>query len=173
MKVLLPFQAMNQYAEDIPEAFRSSACGPVTAASILHYHEGQAPGIAQLYKQLGATVIGLSALCLIRRMQKLTGPRYEIKRVRSIEQVKQELIAGHPLALKFDRYFSFHWREKTAFAYHWVVLVGFEETDEDVTLFVHDNGQKNRPSKLRAVSLRENRNVLSFIRITPVAKKIT
>lgn len=170
MKVLLPFQAMSQYAEEIPEAMRASACGPVTAASILRYHEGIAPGIGELYKQLGATKIGLSAFCLTRRLQKLAGPRYTIKRVQSIERVKQELMAGHPLAVKFDRYFSFRWRQKTTFAYHWVVLAGFEETEDDILLWIHDNGQKNRPSKLRAVSFRDNRDVLSFIQITPVPK---
>lgn len=168
MKVLLPFQAMNQYAEHIPAAYRASACGPVTAASILRYHEGVAPGIGPLYKWLGATPIGLSAFCLIRRLKKLAGPRYAIKRVRSIEQIKQQLDAGYPLAVKFDRYFSLRWCQKTTFAYHWVPLIGYEETADDLLLFIHDNGQKNRPSKLRAVSFRENRSVLSFIQISPV-----
>lgn len=168
MKVLLPFQAMNQYAEHIPAAYRTFACGPVTAASILRYHEGVAPGIGPLYKWLGATPIGLSAFCLIRRLKKLAGPRYDIKRVRSIEQIKQQLDAGYPLAVKFDRYFSLRWCQKTTFAYHWVPLIGYEETADDLLLFIHDNGQKNRPSKLRAVSFRENRRVLSFIKISPV-----
>ncbi|ALS74520.1 hypothetical protein AUC31_04360 [Planococcus rifietoensis] len=168
MKVLLPFQAMNQYAEHIPAAYRTSACGPVTAASILRYHEGVAPGIGPLYKWLGATPIGLNAFCLIRRLKKLAGPRYDIKRVRSIEQIKQQLDAGYPLAVKFDRYFSLRWCQKTTFAYHWVPLIGYEETADDLLLFIHDNGQKNRPSKLRAVSFRENRSVLSFIQISPV-----
>ncbi|MEZ0480176.1 C39 family peptidase [Planococcus sp. SSTMD024] len=170
MKVLLPFQAMSQYAEHVPAAYRASACGPVTAASILRYHEGTAPGVGLLYKKLGTTPIGLSAFCLIRRLKKLTGPRYDIKRVRSIEQIKQQLDAGYPLAVKFDRYFSLRWRQKTTFAYHWVPLIGYEETAGDLLLYIHDNGQKNRPSKLRAVSFRENRGVLSFIRISPVAK---
>lgn len=170
MKVLLPFQAMNQYAEQVPPAYRASACGPVTAASILRYHEGMAPGIGPLYKKLGTTAIGLSAFCIVRRLQKLVGPRYEVRRVRSIERIKQELDAGHPLALKFDRYFSLRWRKKTTFAYHWVPLIGYEETGDDLLLFIHDNGQKNRPSKLRAVSFRENRDILSFIRISPAEK---
>ncbi|MDN5708382.1 MAG: BtrH N-terminal domain-containing protein [Planococcus sp. (in: firmicutes)] len=170
MKVLLPFQAMNQYAEHVPAAYRASACGPVTAASILFYHEGVAPGIGPLYKLLGATPIGLSAFCLIRRLRKLAGPRYDIKRVRSTEQIKQQLDAGYPLAVKFDRYFSLRWYQKTTFAYHWVPLIGYEETGDDLLLFIHDNGQKNRPSKLRAVSFRENRGVLSFVQISPVSK---
>lgn len=170
MKVLLPFQAMNQYADYVPLAYRASACGPVTAASILRYHEDVAPGIGPLYKILGTTPIGLSAFCLIRRLKKLTGPRYDIKRIRSIEHIKQQLDAGYPLAMKFDRYFSVRWRQKTTFAYHWVPLIGYEETADDLLLLIHDNGQKNRPSKLRAVSLRENQGVLSFIQISPVSK---
>ncbi|MFP8783561.1 C39 family peptidase [Planococcus plakortidis] len=170
MKVLLPFQAMSQYAGDVPSPYRASACGPVTVASILRYHEGQAPGIGPLYKLLGATPIGLSAFCLIRRLRKLVGPRYDIQRVRSLEQIKRQLDAGYPLAVKFDRYFSLRWRQATTFAYHWVPLIGYEETEGDLLLLIHDNGQKNRPSKLRAVSLRENQGVLSFIRISPVSK---
>ncbi len=168
MKVLLPFQAMNQYADQVPHAYRASACGPVTAASILRYHEGLTPGIGQLYRLLGTTPIGLSAFCFIRRLKKWLSPRYEIQRVRSVERVKQELDAGYPLAVKFDRYFSLRWRQETTFAYHWVPLIGYEETEGDLLLFVHDNGQKNRPSKLRAVSFQKNRGVLSFIRISPV-----
>ncbi|WP_211653733.1 C39 family peptidase [Planococcus alpniumensis] len=170
MKALLPFQAMNQYAEHVPAAYRASACGPVTTASILLYHEGVAPGIGPLYKLLGATPIGLSAFCLIRRLRKLAGPRYDIKRIHSIEHIKQQLDAGYPLAVKFDRYFSLRWRQKTTFAYHWVPLIGYKETGDDLLLYIHDNGQKNRPSKLRAVSFRENQGVLSFIQIAPVSK---
>ncbi|MBU9673929.1 hypothetical protein KQ939_12390 [Planococcus sp. CP5-4] len=170
MKVLLPFQAMNQYGEHVPAAYRASACGPVTAASILRYHEGVAPGIGPLYNLLGATPIGLSAFCLIRRLKKLTGPRYDIKRIRSTEQIKQQLDAGYPLAVKFDRYFSLRWYQKTTFAYHWAPLIGYEETLDDLLLYIHDNGQKNRPSKLRAVSFRENQGILSFVQISPIAK---
>ncbi len=171
MKVLLPFRAMSQYADEIPEAIRSSACGPVTAAAILRHHEGRSPTVQMLYKKLWTTRIGLSAFFLIRQLRKLTGSAYVIERVRSIEQVKQELIAGRPLAVKFDRYFSFRWRTSSAFAYHWTPLVGFEDKDGDVMLYIHDNGQKNRPSKLRAVSFLENQYVVSFIRIVPTTKK--
>lgn len=170
MKVLLPFEAMSQYAESIPKAQRPSACGPVTAASILHYHEGIAPGIQQLYKALGTTALGLSAFFLIRRLRQLTNPRYHIARVRSLDEVKKELQSGYPLALKFDRYFSLRWRKNYTFAYHWVPLVGYEEMPDDLILYVHDNGQKNRPSKLRAVSYRENRDILTFVQITPASK---
>ncbi|WP_271853992.1 C39 family peptidase [Planococcus maritimus] len=170
MKVLLPFQAMNQYADQVPASYRASACGPITAASILRYHKELTPGIGQLYRFLGTTSLGLSAFCFIRRLRKWLGPRYEIKRVRSIGQVKQELDAGNPLAVKFDRYFSLRWRQETTFAYHWVPLIGYEETEDDLLLYVHDNGQKNRPSNLRAVSFRKNRSVLSFIRISPVQR---
>ncbi|MGH2319326.1 hypothetical protein ACRC6Q_16425 [Planococcus sp. SE5232] len=167
MKQLIDFQGMSQHDEAIFEKYRSSACGPVTAAAILRHHEGLELGVNQLYRLLGSTPIGLFTWKLLRNFHKVGGQRYEVKKVRSIEEVKEELLAGRPLAMKFDRYFTFHWFSKPLYSYHWVPLIGFKQEADDLILYIHDNGQKNRPSKMRTVSYLENRKVLSFVKIMP------
>ncbi|MDQ0430319.1 hypothetical protein QOZ98_003157 [Planomicrobium stackebrandtii] len=167
MKKLIAFQGLSQHDEAILKKYRSSACGPVTAASILQFHEGLEIGTDQLYRLLGATPIGLFTWRLLRNFHKIAGPRYEAKKVRTIEEVKEELLAGRPLAMKFDRYFTLQWFSKPAYSYHWVPLIGFKQEDGDLLLYIHDNGQKNRPSKMRTVSYLENRKVLTFVKIMP------
>lgn len=167
MKRVISFQGLSQHDEAIYKKYRASACGPVTAAAILQFHEGLNIGINQLYRLLGATPIGLFTCRLLRNFHKIAGTRFEAKRVWDIEEVKEELLAGRPLAMKFDRYFTFHWFSKFAYSYHWVPLIGFKEEAGDVLLYIHDNGQKNRPSKMRTVSYMENRKVLTFVKIMP------
>ncbi len=170
MKVLIPFTGMSQYAPEIEAKWQGSACGPVTAAAILRHHEKKEWTASELYSTLGTTRIGLFTWRFVRKFKKLTSGRYHIKKVRSVEEVKKELIAGRPLAVKFDRWFSFHWFSKPLFNYHWVPLVGFEEQDEDLILHIHDNGKRNRPSKLRMVSYNTNRKYLTFVKIVPIQK---
>lgn len=171
VKKLIAFQGLSQHDESVSEKYRSSACGPVTAAAILQHHEGMELGIDQLYRLLGSTPIGLFTWRLIRNFHKVAGKRYEVKKIRSIEEVKKELLAGHPLAMKFDRYFTFHWFSKPLYSYHWVPLIGFKQEADDLILYIHDNGQKNRPSKMRTVSYQENRKVLTFVKITPKGRQ--
>ncbi|MGI2329316.1 hypothetical protein [Planococcus sp. YIM B11945] len=168
MKAIIPFEGMSQYESSITKKLRGSACGPVTAATILKHHETKSYGINDLYAQLGSTRIGLFTWRLLRNLRKLAGSRYKIQKARSLEEVKSELLAGRPLAMKFDRYFSFHWFLKPTYNYHWVPLVGFEEKPDDLILYIHDNGQKNRPSKLRTVSYQANQKVLTFVKIVPI-----
>ncbi|WKA59719.1 hypothetical protein QWY16_06215 [Planococcus shenhongbingii] len=162
---------MSQYAAAIDAKKQRSACGPTTIAAILKHHEKIDYGIEQLYGLLGTTPIGLFTWRLIKNFKKAAGQRYHIEKVRSLETVKSELLAGRPLAMKFDRYFSFRWFSKPLYDYHWVPLIGFEDEDDDVVLYIHDNGKRNRPSKIRAVSYNENRNVLTFVRICPVKRR--
>ncbi|TWT00179.1 hypothetical protein [Planomicrobium sp. CPCC 101079] len=170
MKTLIPFEGMSQYAPGIDSKKQGSACGPVTAAAILSHHEKTVYGINELYKMLGTTPIGLFTWRLLKNLRRLAGQRYTIKKARDIGEVKSELLAGRPLALKFDRYFSFRWFSKPTYKYHWVPLIGFEEKADDLLLYIHDNGQKNRPSNIRAVSYKKNRNVLTFIKVVPIQK---
>lgn len=167
MKKLITFQGLSQYDSNIQEKYRASACGPVTVSSILQFHEKLEIGSNQLYRLLGATRIGLFTWRLLRNFRKVTGPRYAIKKIHAIEEVKKELLADRPLAMKFDRYFTFHWFSTPRYSYHWVPLIGFEQTEDDVVLYFHDNGQKNRPSKIETASYLENRNVLTFVQIMP------
>lgn len=167
MKKLIAFQGLSQHNGKIFKKIRPSACGPVTIAAILQHHEKLEIGINQLYRLLGTTSIGLFTWRLLRNFKKITGTRYEVKKVNNLEEVKKELLAGRPLAMKFDRYFTFHWFSKPAYSYHWVPLIGFEQQANDLILYIHDNGQKNRPSKMRTVSYQENRKVLTFVKIMP------
>lgn len=167
MKKLIAFQGLSQHDKAINKKYHASACGPTTIAAILQYHEKLEIGIDQLYRLLGTTTIGLFTWRLLRNFHKVGGQRYVAKKVHSIEEVKNELLAGRPLAMKFDRYFTFHWFSKPRFSYHWVPLIGFKQEADDLLLYIHDNGQRNRPSKIRTVSYLENRKVVSFVKITP------
>jgi hypothetical protein len=168
MKILIPFAGMSQYDEKIDEIWRGSACGPTTAAAILRHHEQKDWNVNDVYKALGTTRIGLFTWRLKRNFHKLGGKRFAIDKTRSIEEVKKELAAGRPLAVKFDRYFSFRWFSKPHFNYHWVPLVGFEEKTDDLLLYIHDNGKRNRPSRLQAVSYGANKKFLTFLKIVPI-----
>ncbi|ANU12555.1 hypothetical protein B481_1843 [Planococcus halocryophilus Or1] len=167
MKKLIAFQGLSQYDEHISKKYRSSACGPVTIAAILQHYEQLEIGINQLYRLLGTTPIGLFTWRLVKNFRKTGGMRYEVEKISAIQEVKEELLAGRPLAMKFDRYFTFHWFSKPLYSYHWVPLIGFEQKTNDLILYIHDNGQKNRPSKMRTVSYQENQNVLTFVKIIP------
>ncbi|QHJ71846.1 hypothetical protein [Planococcus halotolerans] len=167
MKILLPFEGMSQYDSEINDKIRGSACGPVTAAAIFNFHENVSLGINDVYRLLGTTAIGLFTWRLVRNFRKIAGSQYVIQKTRSLSEVKRELRSGRPLAMKFDRYFTFRWFSKPLFNYHWVPLVGFEDTDGDVLLYFHDNGKRNRPSKIRTVSYNEHRSLLSFVKIIP------
>ncbi|ETP68192.1 hypothetical protein G159_13365 [Planococcus glaciei CHR43] len=170
LKILLPFEGKSQYDAAVDPKKQGSACGPTTIAAILHHHEQIDYGIDQLYGLLGTTPIGLFTWRLVRKFKKITGQRYRIEKIRSLDAVKAELRAGRPLAMKFDRWFSFRWFSKPLYNYHWVPLIGFEEKDGDIILFIHDNGKRNRPSKVQAVSYLQNQHVLSFVRIYPVKR---
>lgn len=168
MKILLPFEGMSQYDAAIDHKKRGSACGPVTAAAIFNYHENAALGINDVYRLLGTTPIGLFAWRLVRNFHKMAGSQYAVQKTRSLSEVKEELRNGRPLAMKFDRYFTFRWFSNPLFNYHWVPLIGFEDKDGgDVILYFQDNGKRNRPSQIRTVSYNEHRSVLSFVKIIP------
>lgn len=171
MKVLLPLNGLSQWNDDVMERFRRSACGPTTARAILGYYGETVSDTDHFYRSLGTTRIGLFTWRFIRRFKKAASGRYRLRKVRDIDGVKAELLAGRPLAMKFDRYFSFRWRMQSDYAYHWVPLVGFEETADDLLLLIHDNGGKGRPSRLRKVSYRKNRPVLTFVSIEPHMKQ--
>ena len=167
LKILLPLKGMSQYDEAIDSPIRGSACGPVTAAAIFNYHENEPLGINDVYRLLCTTRIGLFTWRLVRNFHKIAGSQYAIQKTRSISEVKRELLNGRPLAMKFDRYFTFRWFSKPMFNYHWVPLIGFEDKGDDVILYFHDNGKRNRPSKVRTVSYNEQRSVLRFVKIIP------
>ena len=171
MKASLDFKGKSQYDEDIEKRFRPSACGPVTAYLMLNHHFQNSPSynVNELYRLLGGTSIGLFTWRFITNLKKLLGNDWHVARC-SIDEVIRQIDAGHPVAAKFDKWFSLRWRGKYEFNYHWVTVIGYDKSADDVTLIIHDNGGLNRPSKLRRVSFKENKLILTFIKMEQLAK---
>ncbi|TQR09311.1 hypothetical protein FG383_15960 [Psychrobacillus soli] len=169
MKTQLPIKGISQYDSSIHSTYRSSACGPVTAYVLLNYLLPNSSFQANdLYSKLGSTRIGLFTHRFIRNMRKILGPYWQIKKC-SLQTALHELKNGRPVALKFDKYFSFQWNKKSNFAYHWVPLIGYEMENDELFLIIHDNGGRNRESKIRKVSYAQNASILTFIQITPTS----
>jgi hypothetical protein len=168
MRVQLDVKGYSQYDSTIKESYQSSSCGPVTVYTILKYSLPQEYpyDVNQLYKLLGSTRIGLFTWRLKRNLRKLLGSEWEINTC-SIEEILEELQAGRPVAAKFDQYFTFNYFKKYEFGYHWVPLIGFEKNENGLTLILHDNGGRNRESRIRYVSYEKNQDILTFAKIYP------
>jgi hypothetical protein len=166
LKVLLDVEGESQYSDQIDERFRNSACGPVTASIMMKHHGQERFTTNELYKLLHTMKIGLFKRNFIKNMRRIFGDGWIVEEIK-IEGVKKELCAGRPVAAKFDRYFSFRWFSTFDFAYHWVPVIGFEEIEEGLILFIHDNGGRNRSSRIRKISYNRNAPILSFVRISP------
>ncbi|MCG3088550.1 C39 family peptidase [Sporosarcina cyprini] len=165
----VPFDGKSQYDEDIDPNYRPSACGPVTAYTILRYlNEHGDLDVNELYRKLGGTRIGLFKWRLLRNLRKLLGNAWEVESC-TIEELKTELQHGRPVAAKFDKWFTFHWLGTYEFDYHWVPVVGYEQSEGDIFLLIHDNGGRHRESRLRKVSYQANRSILSFVKIRKTA----
>ena len=170
MKVLLDLTGKSQYDSDVDARYQKSACGPTTINVILNYvrknQDVPHKNINELYKLLGTTKIGLFKWRMIRNLKKLLGDNWRVEEC-TVNVALDELRAGRPVAMKFDKYFSFNWFAKPMFRYHWVPLVGYEIRAGKLYLKIHDNGGRNRESKVRDVLYEENRDVLSFVKIAP------
>lgn len=166
MKILLDIAGESQYGQQIDEKYRNSACGPVTANVMLKHYGQKSSSANDLYELLGTTKFGLSKRNFIHNMRRVLGNGWEVEEI-GVEGVKKELCAGRPVAAKFDRYFSFKWFSTFEFSYHWVPVIGFEEQDGELYLWIHDNGGRNRESRIRKISYKRNAPVLSFIRVSP------
>ena len=169
LKVQLPVQGFSQYDETIDTKLQSSACGPVTVYVLLNYLFPKQSYIPNnLYKNLKGTRAGLFTYRLVKYLRKLLGPEWTIQKC-SIEESLQELDQGRPVALKFDKYFSFQWRKQFSFSYHWVPLIGYERTKEELYLIVHDNGGRGRASAIKKIKYADNAPILTFVKIVPPA----
>jgi len=170
MKVQLNVEGISQYHPIVNPQFQNSACGPTTVYVILNYYanpQSPAQDINGLYQILGGTKIGLFRWRLIKNLRKLLGSTWHIERCTLTESLK-ELEAGRPVAMKFDKYFTFHWSSKPTFKYHWVPLIGYEIHNNELYLLVHDNGGRNRESQIRKVRYADNYKILSFVKIEPM-----
>lgn len=169
MGVQLNLKGMSQYDESVLPQYRNSACGPTTVHVILNYllkDPSTVKNVNELYKILGGTKIGLFKWRLTKNLQKYLGEQWNIANC-SLEEAMQQLDEGRPVAMKFDRYFTFQWLEKPLYKYHWVPLIGYEIKDGELFLIIHDNGGVNRESQIRIVRYAENYKVLSFVKIEP------
>ncbi|REB04865.1 hypothetical protein DVB69_17020 [Sporosarcina sp. BI001-red] len=169
---LKQLQGKSQYDASIEAKLRPSACGPVTAAVILHYLNAPISRVPvnKLYKLLGSTRIGLFTWRFVHRLKKLLGDEWEIRKC-SLSEALQELENGRPVAAKFDKWFSFKWNGQYEFDYHWVPVIGYDKNASDVILAIHDNGSPSSDSHVRLVSYRKNQEILSFVKIAPVSKQ--
>lgn len=174
MRVLLNVDGVSQYAEKVKPAYRNSACGPTTAYVILNYLRRSHNTIAiqeinELYKRLGGTKIGLFTWRFIKNLRKELGLDFHIARC-SLTDALDQLKKGHPVAMKFDQYFTFRWftKNKPLYKYHWVPLIGYELKNEELYLLIHDNGGRTRDSQIRSVKYEDNKHVLRFVKIEPL-----
>lgn len=172
MRVFLNVEGMSQYSEGVRPEFRNSACGPTTAFVILKYlctdHPMAKKDVNDLYKILGGTKIGLFKWRLIKNLRRVLSLSFCIESCNLTEALEQ-LRNGHPVAMKFDQYFTFQWflKNKPLFKYHWVPLIGYEIKNNELYLIIHDNGGQNRESEIRSFRYEDNRKVLSFVKIEP------
>lgn len=170
MKVQLNVTGKSQYDTSVNEKYRTSACGPTTAHVILNYvcadHELAQKDINALYELLGSTRIGLFTWRMIGNLQKLLGPDFHIAAC-SLEEALIQLDAGNPIAIKFDKWFSLQWftNKKPLYDYHWVPLIGYEISNDELYLILHDNGGRTRDSQIKKCKYEDNKYVLSFVKI--------
>ncbi|AXH99734.1 hypothetical protein DV702_08310 [Sporosarcina sp. PTS2304] len=172
MAKYISVQGKSQYDQDINPAYQPSACGPVTAFVLLQYllPDRLAPDVNTLYRQLGGTKIGLSARRFVRRLSNLLGSDYHIQ-VSNVEDALHQIDENRPVALKFDKWFTFKWRGQFSFDYHWVVLVGYDYVEGALYLLVHDNGSRNCESTIRSIPYEPNKDILTFVTIEPLKRK--
>ncbi len=166
MRTISHFKGKSQFDHDINSEYRSSACGPVTAYTLLNHISAYKTllTVNELYIALGCTRLGLSSYRLIHNLRKVLGSDWLVKRI-NIEAVKELLTAGIPVAAKFDKWTTCHWFGKYEFNYHWVPVVGYEEVDGELYLLIHDNGNSTRNSEVRRVSYTANKSILSFVKV--------
>lgn len=169
MSDLIPLTKKCQFDADIHQKYRASACGPVTAYALLDFHmPGRFSNIDALYRQLGSTPIGLFTYRFIRNLRKLLGKDWLVAKC-SVNEMKRQITLGQPVAAKFDKWFSCQWFGHFSFDYHWVAVVGYEDTEKGLLLYVDDHGGPNRPSVTRIVPYEPNRKIITFIQITNIS----
>ncbi|NQX46790.1 C39 family peptidase [Paenibacillus tritici] len=188
----LKAEAYTQWETGV--AAPSSACGPATMAALLEYwhsHKGRVfvPGfrhfgskaahINYIYTHHGGTPWGMSVRSLVRGLRayiRQAAPpgedrnrRVKVSVFNDIGRYRAEIDAARPVALKFDKWFSFRWRGSYVYDYHWVLGIGYEDqADGSCTLVVHDNGVRHpggayTPGRERQISYTANTSILTMV----------
>lgn len=188
--------AAERYTQwDPGVASPGSACGPATLAALMEYwstqkgrtfipgagsFESKAAHINYIYSHHGGTPWGMS----VRSFRKAAAayiqnaaPREENNQglfsltvFNDMESYITEIDAGRPVAVKFDKWFSFCWRGRYAYEYHWVLGIGYElpEDGSGPALIVHDNGVRHKgggftPGKERRIPYAANQEIITMV----------
>ena len=168
MKKMISLEGCSQYSAHVHDNYQASACGPTTAYVMMNHLFGKShvnKSINDFYDMLGGTKIGLFKWRFIRNMRRYLGPDWLVANC-TIDEALAEIDAGRPVAAKFDKYFTLQWHKPALYAYHWVPVIGYDNHDT-LTLFIHDNGGRNRESRVRSFPYQEQQHVLRFVRIAP------
>ncbi|MNI55118.1 hypothetical protein D3C73_1100470 [compost metagenome] len=172
-----------------------SACGPATLAALMEYwhtRQGAAfiPGtrhfatkaahINYIYRHYGGTPWGMSARSFARGAgayvrdaashTSAASRQHTVSVFNNFGRYQAEINAGRPVALKFDKWFSFRWSGRFVYDYHWVLGIGYEESAGGAgpMLLVHDNGVRLRDGGYRSGQERRipylpNRKIITMV----------
>lgn len=172
-----------------------SACGPATMASLVEYwhtrmgrsyvpgrshFQSKAAHINHIYKHYGGTPFGMSVRSFINGVkaylrteasrEEMGNSLISLTLFNDMERFRAEIDADRPVAIKFDKWFSFRWRGSYTYDYHWVLGVGYDESEhpDDLVLIVHDNGVRLKnggfsPCQERRISYKANRDILTMV----------
>ncbi|WP_195724412.1 C39 family peptidase [Paenibacillus monticola] len=171
----------------------ASACGPATMAALMEYWStrlgkhfisgkshfySKAEHINHMYSQHGGTPWGMNVHGFIRGIKDYIGAssapkeRYQLSLTafNDMNRYIAEIDAERPVAIKFDKWFTFRWRGRYAYDYHWVLGIGYETSVEgaDPILIVLDNGVKYKdggfaPSKERRIPFSANKGIITMV----------
>lgn len=171
----------------------ASACGPATMAALAEYWSTQrgcsfiqgesyfhskAAHMNYIYGNHGGTPWGMSVggfkkgirayIDVLSMAEKGSRYKLSLSTFNDFDRYKAEIDADRPVAIKFDKWFSFHWKGSYAYDYHWVIGIGYEESDEGQSLIIMDNGVKITggdyiPSSERRINYGINKKILTMI----------
>lgn len=172
-----------------------SACGPATMAALMEYwhtRQGAAfiPGarhfvtraahINYIYSRHGGRPWGMSVRSFTRGIhayiRSAAGKdgsndwQHSVTIFNDIERYTAEIDATRPVAIKFDKWFSFRWPGDFAYDYHWVLGIGYDKPagGKGPVLIVHDNGHRlkdggYRPGQERRIPYLPNQNIITMV----------
>lgn len=171
----------------------ASACGPATMAALMEYWStrpgkrfiggkshfySKAEHINHMYSYHGGTPWGMSVRSFIRGIKDYTRAssapeeQYQLTLTafNDMSRYTAEIDAERPVAIKFDKWFTFRWRGRYVYDYHWVLGIGYEASADGAApvLIVLDNGIKYKdgsfaPSKERRIHFSSNKGIITMV----------
>ncbi|MCM3749790.1 C39 family peptidase [Paenibacillus pasadenensis] len=172
----------DQWDSVVDPSYRSSACGPTTMAAITEYwrlNKGKsnlwgmqsfwAKGsmINHFYSSHGGAAYGMSVSSLkggLKAHASDDGYVSVTGDATSYTAYRGEINNGRPLAVKFDSYTTFFEPDHNyAYAYHWVVGVGYAYDTFDSLIIIHDNDGSTFSSQEKYFDYATNSPILSAV----------